>query len=121
MGVGGVEPGRFSPPPPFPVPNLRAAAPGRAESQPVRGVRTQTALLARPGVRGGRAGPVRGLGVRVGYFALTVILPSMMSFLALSTAATTSVMALYFGLVSAKPTPSLERLPRTTPDRGLPS
>ena len=39
----------------------------------------------------------------------TVTLPSMMSCLALSTAATAAVMALYFGLVSEKPTPSLSR------------
>ena len=67
------------------------------------------------------------LAVRLGssarrcHFVSTVTLPSMMSCLALSTAATTSVIALYFGSVSANPTPPDLRSARTTPDSGLPS
>lgn len=40
---------------------------------------------------------------------LTVMVPSMISFLALSTAAMTSVIAVNFGFDMARPTPSLSR------------
>ncbi|MDQ0774934.1 hypothetical protein QF026_003400 [Streptomyces aurantiacus] len=97
----------------------RAARTQQTGGKPRRGPRgTARPATSGPHPTNQRKAPQGPVGT---YSVLTVTLPLMMSSFALSTAATTSVIAWYFGLESEKPTPPVFRSPRCSPESGLPS